>query len=168
MKFLRKPIIALGAALCGFLIAAAAEPPQPLPEDKKPPGERPVASPLEGGYTIVSGERDGKPIPEERIKGSIVRFVGDKILAHDKDKKEFFAATYTLVGEKSPWVIKMKSSSPKEAEAVGMIKKEGDTITIVYALPGGDAPTDFKTKDKQHLFVLKNLNKGDKPKVEKP
>ena len=114
---------------------------------------------LDGGYTLVSGERDGKAIPEERIKGSIVKFAGDKIVGTDKDRKEFFASTFTLDTSKTPWVIKMKSSTPKDSEAVGLIKKDGDTITIVYALPGGAAPTEFKTKEKQHLFVLKNMNK---------
>ena len=121
-----------------------------------------AAKSLEGGYTVVSGEKDGKAIPEERIKGSIVRFTGDKILGTDKDKKEFFASSYTLDTTKKPWVIQMKSTSPKEADATGLIKKEGDTVTIVYALPGGEAPKEFKTGPKQHLFVLKNLNKKEK------
>ncbi len=124
--------------------------------------DKPTAKSLEGGYTLVSGEKDGKAIPEERIKGGTVRFTGDKITGTDKDKKEFFAATYTLDTAKKPWVIQMKSTSPKEAEATGLIKKEGDTITIIYALPGGEAPKEFKTGPKQHLFVLKNLNKSEK------
>ncbi len=117
---------------------------------------------LDGGYTLVSGEKDGKAIPEERIKGSIVKFAGSTITGTDKDKKEFFASTYTLDASKSPAVIKMKSTSPKEAEAVGLVKKEGDTVTIIYALPGSPAPTEFNTKEGQHLFVLKNLNKKAK------
>lgn len=119
---------------------------------------------LDGGYTIVSGETDGKAIPAEKIKGSTVRFSGDTITGTDKDKKEFFASKFTLDTSKKPWVIKMKSVAPKEAETTGLVKKDGDTITIVYALPGGDAPTEFKTKEKQNLFVLKNLKTGDKDK----
>lgn len=121
-------------------------------------------APLEGGYTIVSGEKAGKAIPEAEIKGSIVKFAGDKILGTDKDKKEFFSATFTLDTSKTPWAIEMTSKNPKdmkEAKASGLIKKDGDTITIVYALPGAEAPKDFKTKDGQQLFVLKNMNKGD-------
>lgn len=124
--------------------------------------EKKAAASLEGGYTLVSGEKDGKAIPEEQIKGAIVRFTGDKIVGTDKDKKEFFASTFTLDTSKTPWVITMKSSSPKEATAMGIVKKEGDTVMIAYALPGGEAPKEFKTKEKQHLFVLKNMNKGEK------
>ena len=128
-------------------------------EDKK------FAKPkLDGGYTIVSGQKDGKEIPPERIKGAIVRFAGDKITGTDKDKKEFFGSTFTLDTQKTPWVIKMKTATPKEAEATGLVKQEGDTVTIVYALPGGAAPTEFKAGEKQHLFVLKNTNKAKREK----
>jgi uncharacterized protein (TIGR03067 family) len=119
--------------------------------------EKAAAKSLEGGYTIVSGEKDGKPIPDERIKGSLVRFTADKIAGTDKDKKEFFLASYTLDSSKKPWVIQMKSTSPKVAEATGLVKKEGDTLTIIYALPGAEAPKEFKTGPNQHLFVLKAL-----------
>ncbi|MDY3559741.1 TIGR03067 domain-containing protein [Gemmata sp. JC673] len=125
-------------------------------DDKK--DEKKAAGELDGGYTIVSGQKDGKAIPEGEIKGSLVRFTGDKIVGTDKDKKEFFAATYTIDKAKTPWAIKMTSHQPKESTANGLIKKEGDTITIVYALPGGETPKEFKAGEKQHLFVLKNMN----------
>jgi uncharacterized protein (TIGR03067 family) len=121
-----------------------------------------AAPKLDGGYTLVSGESDGKAIPEEKIKGSVVKFTGNAIVGTDRDKKEFFAATYALDTSKTPTVIKMKSTSPKEAETVGLVKKEGDTVTLIYALPGSPAPSEFKTKQGQHLFVLKNLNKAAK------
>lgn len=134
------------------------------PQEKPEKGdEKKATAALEGGYTIVSGEKAGKAIPEAEIKGSIVRFTGDKILGTDKDKKEFFSATYTLDTSKAPWVINMTSKEPKEAKATGLIKKEGDTITIVYALPGGEAPKEFKTREGQQMFVLKNTNKSKEP-----
>ncbi|MBX9622273.1 MAG: TIGR03067 domain-containing protein [Gemmataceae bacterium] len=118
---------------------------------------------LEGGYTIVSGESDGKPIPAARIKGTTTRFTKDRIVTTDKDKKEVYVATYTLDDSKKPCVITMKSVVPKgDVEAKGLIKKEGDTVMLIYALPGGKMPDDFKTEDKQNMFVLKNLNKGEK------
>jgi uncharacterized protein (TIGR03067 family) len=51
---------------------------------------------LDGTYVIVSGERDGKAIPEEEIRGSVVTFKGDRVIGTGKDQKEFFAATYRL------------------------------------------------------------------------
>ena len=40
----------------------------------------------------------------------------------------------------------------------------GRHATLIYALPGAEAPKEFKTKDGQQLFVLKSLTKGDKGK----
>jgi len=159
--------LTLCASLLAFtgLLSAARELPSALPEDKNATGKPPPA-PLAGGYTVVSGEKDGQVIPPERIRGSVVRFTENRITGTDKDKKEFFAATYTLDTSKKPWVIAMKSTSPKEAEAGGLVKVDGDTLTIIYSLPGGAAPTDFKTKEKQHLFVLKRV-KLDPGAIEK-
>ncbi|MBN9120272.1 MAG: TIGR03067 domain-containing protein [Planctomycetes bacterium] len=153
----------IAASLFALSVAVAtADPPDGKPAQKVD-GKKAAAS-LEGGYTIVSGEKAGKAIPEAEIKGSVVMFTGDKILGTDKDKKEFFSATFTLDASKTPWVIDMTSKEPKAAKATGLIKKEGDTIVIVYALPGAETPKEFKTKEGQQLFVLKALNKGDKGK----
>ena len=119
------------------------------------PGEKGGALKLEGTYTIVSGEEGGEPIPEPRIKGSVVKFTADKITGTDKDRKEFFAATYKLDTSKTPHRIVMKSTTPKESETTGLVEKKGETLRIIYALPGGEEPTEFKTKEKQQMFVLK-------------
>lgn len=119
-------------------------------DEKKP------ALKLEGGYTLVKGEKDGEPIPAERIKGAIIRFTKDEVIGTDKDKKEIFVAKYKLDTSEKPWKILLKSTAPKEAKANGLIKKEGDTVVVIYALPGADDPTEFKTKKGQHMFWLKN------------
>jgi uncharacterized protein (TIGR03067 family) len=131
---------------------------------KKPAAEKKAEAKLEGSYTVVSGEENGKAVPAEKVKGSTVRFTGDTITGTDKDRKEFFAAKYTLDTAQTPWVIRMKSTAPKEADAVGLIKKEGDTVTLIYSLPGAPAPTEFKTKDRQNMFVLRSTTAGEKGK----
>lgn len=153
---MRKLLLVAGLFAAGGLLSVRAD-------DTKPTGKADEKGEmkLEGGYTIISGESDGKAVPEERVKGHTTRFTKDKIVTIDKDKKEVYVATYTIDDSKKPCVIKMKSTTPKEGEATGLIKKEGDTITLIYAVKG-PAPTDFKTKDGQNLFVLKNLNKGEK------
>jgi uncharacterized protein (TIGR03067 family) len=137
-------------------LATMAERPSP-DNPPKPADPAKLAGMIEGGYTIASGEEEGKAIPAERLKGAVVRITDGKIVGTDKDRKEFFAATYKLDTTKKPWKIDMKSIEPKEAATTGLVKKEGDTLTIIYALPGGDAPTEFKTKAKQQMFVLKSF-----------
>jgi len=119
------------------------------------------ASELVGGYTIVSGEKFGTEEPEERIKGSTVRFSDDRVVVTDKDKKEVYGATYELEPGEGKTRIKMTSKlGSKEGEvARGLIEKKGDEIRLIYALPGGEEPTEFKTKEKQLMFVMKNTNK---------
>ncbi|HVK08745.1 MAG TPA: TIGR03067 domain-containing protein [Gemmataceae bacterium] len=115
---------------------------------------------LDGTYTVVSGEHGGKAIPEDQIKGSVVTFTGDRIVGTDKDKKEFFAATYMVDTTAKPMKIVMTSTAPKAGEkAAGIIQVDGDTVKLAYNLPGGEAPTDFKTGEKQHMFVLKRTAK---------
>ena len=117
---------------------------------------------LEGTYTIVSGEHGGEKIPAERIEGAMLTITADKITATDKDKKEFFAATYTLDRTARPFRIMMVSTTPKAGEkAAGVVEVSGDTVKLCYNLPGGTPPTEFKTQDKQHCFVLKRV-KGKK------
>jgi uncharacterized protein (TIGR03067 family) len=146
-----KSLIATTVLAAFLALPVGAEVPQ-----KDPPAK---AAAIDGTYTIVSGEEGGKAIPDERIKGAVVKFGGGKVVGTDKDKKQFFAADYTLDTTKKPWVIEMKSTAPKEATASGLVKVDGDTLTLIYALPGGEAPKEFKTKDKQQLFVLKRAAK---------
>jgi uncharacterized protein (TIGR03067 family) len=110
-----------------------------------------------GTYVVVAGEKDGKKEPDERIKGTLVRFTDDTVVVTDKDKKETFSATYKISGTKSPFAITMTSKdAPVKGEtAKGLIKKEGDQLRLIYALPGGETPTEFKTRDKQLMFVMK-------------
>jgi uncharacterized protein (TIGR03067 family) len=161
-----------GAALG---LSAAAQPPAP---DKKPggkqvvdpkAGERIAPGPLDGAYTIVSGERDGTAIPEAELKGGTFRFALGTAVGKDKDNKEFFAAAFSLDTDKKPWALTLKSVAPQKATDTGsapakpgamsgLAKKDGDTVTFVYARPGGKAPTEFKTKQGQQMYVLRRFS----------
>jgi len=126
-------------------------------EDKAQPPQ------LDGLYTIVSGEKDGNAIPADKLKGSIIRFDRDKVVGTDKDKKEFFGCTFTIDKTTTPYSIAMISTAPvKGDKAMGIIEWKGDTVKLAYALPGGETPKEFKTKAKQHYFVMKRVTKSEK------
>jgi len=116
---------------------------------------------LTGGYTLVSGERDGRPLPPDRIHNTVVRFTADAVVVTDKDDRETYAATYTLDDASTPPRITMTATAAPNAGAVaeGLIQKDGDTVRLIYALPGNPAPTGFQTKPGELLFVLENRNK---------
>lgn len=111
---------------------------------------------LIGSYVVVSGEKDGKAIPDDRIKGSHLTFTKDRIVGTDKDNKETYVATYKLYVDKTPYRIEMVSVTPAKGDkSPGLVEKKGDTVTIIYSVRGAAAPTEFKTKADQHMFVLK-------------
>lgn len=115
---------------------------------------------LDGTYRIVSGEKDGKPEPKERIEGAVVTIKGNKISMTDKDTKEFSACTFTIDSKKKPHAITMTSTAAKKGEvARGIIEKDGDSVKLCYALPGAAVPTTFTTKKDQHCFVLKKKSR---------
>jgi len=130
-----------------------------MAEDKK--AEK-VKSELDGIYTIVSGQRASKEIPADHLTGSVVLFEGDKVLGTDKDKKEFFAATFKIDTSTTPHKIMMVSTTQNKGQkADGVIEIKGDTIRLAYALPGGETPTDFRTEENQHYFVMKKVKKPE-------
>jgi uncharacterized protein (TIGR03067 family) len=112
---------------------------------------------LVGRYVIVSGEKFGEKEPEERIKGTIVTFSKETVVVEDKDKKELYSATYKLDSTKNPSTIVMTSKVESSAGEVarGLIKREGDELHLVYALPTGEIPQGFKTREKQLMFVMR-------------
>jgi len=117
---------------------------------------------LTGDYMIVTGEKDGQKIPDERIAGTLVHFEDEQVFVEDRDHKSTpYVATYTVDTTKKPFVITMKCimGLAKGETAKGLIEKDGDQLRLIYALPGGEQPTDFKTKDKQLLFVMKPVRK---------
>lgn len=116
---------------------------------------------LVGGYTIVGGEKFGQKEPDDRIDGTTVRFTEDRIVVTDKDKKEVYGATYKLEpGEKATRIVMTSKLANEEGQvARGLVEKDGDTVRLIYALPGGEDPTEFKTKERQLMFELKNMRK---------
>lgn len=120
-------------------------------------------SKLVGDYQIIEGERGGEPLPENRVKDVLVRIAANAITTFDKDKKEVYAATYKINADKLPWRISMTATiapvEGKGTKADGLIAMDGDMIKLIYALPGGKTPTEFKTQELQQMFVLKRMGK---------
>jgi uncharacterized protein (TIGR03067 family) len=128
-----------------------------------PKKENADAAKLVGAYEAVAGERGGQKISADRLKDIMVRIAVNAITTFDKDEKKVYAATYELDTSRQPWRITMTATltpvNGKGAKAEGLIKVDGDSVKLIYALPGGKAPTDFKTGEKQQMFVLKRTGK---------
>ncbi len=145
--------VGLGLMILGSSLAIAQEP----GATSTGAGKACTPEELVGRYAIISGERDGVKEPEERIKDTVVTFTKDKVVVVDKDKKERYSASYKLDSTKNPSTIVMTSKVEGSAGEIarGLIKKEGDTLHLIYALPTGEIPAGFKTREKQLMFVMK-------------
>jgi uncharacterized protein (TIGR03067 family) len=115
---------------------------------------------LVGRYTITSGEKEGSNEPDERIKGTTVTFTKETVIVADKDKKEVYSANYELDTKTTPCQITMTSKVAGSAGEIarGLIQQDKDDdsiVRLIYALPTGELPKEFKTKEKQLMFVMK-------------
>jgi len=45
---------------------------------------------------------------------------------------------------KNPMIIWMSAATPTEGLTAGLVKRDGNTITIIYALPGTNVPTSSR------------------------
>lgn len=133
-------------------------------DDKATSDAKTRRPPLVGEYRITSGEKNGEAIPEERLKDTVVAITEDTFAVVDREKKELYSAKYTLKkqpGEKGVWQIDLESKAPREGDkAIGLIKREGKEVWLIYAL-GETRPDGFeKTTEGQHLFKLTRTGKG--------
>lgn len=118
------------------------------------PKDKPDLS-FDGRYTIVSGEKDGRPIPDDKLVGKTIRIEKDRIVGVDANGKEFLDATFTVDGSRTPALLKVKSTLPTAGESTGLIEKKTDTVRLIYAVPNGPPPSDFKTQAMQMMFTLR-------------
>jgi len=124
-----------------------------------------AANPLLGEYIMVSGEDNGEPVPEERIRGNILRITADTITAVDKKDQEIYVAKYKLDTTKTPYAITMTIAGGPRGEAgdkaVGIVELKGDTLQLAYAYDGGEVPKDFKSNGKKQLKFTLTTKKKD-------
>ncbi len=153
-------VLKLAAALALFsLLTSLAVVRQTEPTTKKADKSTTPES-LVGCYTITSGEKEGEKEPEERIKGTTVTFTKETVIVADKDKKEIYSAKYELDTKTTPCQITMTSEVKGSAGEIarGLIQQDKDddsVVRLIYALPTGEVPKEFKTKEKQLMFVMK-------------
>ncbi len=120
-------------------------------------GGKAAANPLVGTYQIVGGEKNGQKIAPEKLKDNRVRFTDGAVAVLEGDKKEVYAATYRLDTSKKPWSIMMTTTlAPQAGQTTkGLVEHDGDTLKLIYALPGGKTPTEFTAGEGQMMFHLK-------------
>ena len=124
----------------GLLLAPARAEDKPAKGDKEK---------LQGTWAVVSGERNGKPIPEETVKNAKLVFAADKMTIHNKDRKT--EGTFKLSPDKKPKQIDVDMDGRL---AKGIYQLDGDTLKIAHGDTGGPRPKEFSAKEGSGVTVV--------------
>jgi uncharacterized protein (TIGR03067 family) len=132
-----RTLFALGFLAAAFQVSAA--------DDKK--------DPTAGKWVIESVTRDGKA--NAALKGAVREHADGKYTLTPNaaptaaKKPEPTTGTYTIDATKTPMTIDMKpkGGTYDGKTLLGIVKVDGDTLTIAFAEPGKDRPKAFESKE---------------------
>ena len=112
------------------------------------------AADLEGTWKIVEGKRGGEAVAAERMASDVIFSKEDITIPMGEDMK--FVMAYELV-EGSEMGIDMEITEGPQvgAKALGIIKKDGDTVWFCYDAFTGERPENFESTSDNGFFLFK-------------
>jgi uncharacterized protein (TIGR03067 family) len=117
---------------------------------------------LEGEWSMVSGQINGKAMPDAFLKGSR-RVAKDAVTTVTIGGMPFMKAKFTIDPSKKPKTIDylMLEGLTKGKKQFGIYELDGDTVRFCFASPGKERPDDFTAKEGsgRTLSVWKKSNK---------
>jgi uncharacterized protein (TIGR03067 family) len=112
---------------------------------------------MQGSWTATIAEMNGKAPPDDVAKLKLLLIVeGEKYRVMHNDEP-ISAGTLKLDATKTPRTI---DATHTVGPTKGMVQKgiyeiKGDTMTAVFAKPGKDRPTEFKTKEGSEESIVR-------------
>jgi uncharacterized protein (TIGR03067 family) len=119
-------------------------------------GDEPVtAKQIIGSWNCASATIDGRPLGEETVKQLRLTLTADRYKSQRGDQV-LFDSTYTLDTSKTPATIDMIGTEGelKGKSAPGIVKLDGDVLTMCYVMPGKERPTAFDSQPQSGAFLV--------------
>lgn len=119
-------------------------------------GADPVtAKQIIGSWKCVSAVIDGKSLAGDTAGQLRLTLTTDRYKTERGDQV-LFDSTYTVDGAKNPAQIDMIGTEGelKGKSAPGILKLDGDTLTICYVMPGKERPKSFESEPQSGVFLV--------------
>jgi uncharacterized protein (TIGR03067 family) len=132
----------------------------PAPAEEKKDEEK-----IQGTWTVVSRETDGKKTPDAELKALKVAIKDGTLTIDDGKKKE--KVSYKLDPSKKPKAIELTTESGKETTP-GIYELDGDGLKLCWSEKVAGRPTEFASKagSGQSVIVLKRAKGEPTPSLD--
>jgi uncharacterized protein (TIGR03067 family) len=120
------------------------------------PGDEPVnAKKLVGTWICASAVIDGKPLAEEAAGQLRLTLTPDRYKTV-RGERVLFDSTYKVDVTKSPAQIDMIGTEGdlKDKAALGILKLDGEKLTMCYVMPGKQRPAEFDSQPQSGAFLV--------------
>lgn len=109
---------------------------------------------LQGNWTVISSEANGKAAPPDAIRDQRWIIKGNRILCR-RAGENAFELTFALVPAQKPTAIDLTNRRRQE-RVQGIYRLEENTLTLCVSAPGEKRPMDFVSGPnlKRVVFVL--------------
>ena len=110
---------------------------------------------LLGAWTCVSAIIDGKPLAQDTAKDLRLTLTADRYKTERGDQL-LFDSMYSIDATKNPIQIDIIGTEGdlKGKPALGILKLDGETLTMCYVMPGKDRPMSFESQPTSGAFLL--------------
>ena len=102
---------------------------------------------LDGEWTMVSGERDGQPLPDNFLKDA-KRVAKDGVSTISIGDRVYMKAKFSVEPTKKPKAIdyEILEGQTKGKKVLGIYEIDGDKVKFCFATADKDRPSEFTAK----------------------
>jgi uncharacterized protein (TIGR03067 family) len=106
---------------------------------------------MQGEWSLVSGMRNGEPLPEDAVK-TLKRKVEGNASTVTRDGEVVAKATFTLDASKKPKTIDITVEG-QDKPVLGIYEVDADKMKICYGGPGDERPKEFASKENSGITL---------------